>query len=198
LEAEPIQAGLIFVRTKLGAAELADQLQVRGYAAEALHGDMGQAQREGVMRRLRSGDLELLVATDVAARGLDVPHISHVINYDSPGDPEAYVHRIGRTGRAGRGGKAIGLVTPREQRLLREIERFTRQRIRPMHLPSQADIAARRLALFKEQMRKTLAEGDLDLYLAVVEDLAAEGFEMAEIAAAAVRLARGDTPLEVV
>ena len=198
LESEPIQAGLIFVRTKVGAAELADQLQVRGYAAEALHGDMGQAQREGVMRRLRTGDLELLVATDVAARGLDVPHISHVINYDIPCDPEVYVHRIGRTGRAGRGGMAIVLVTPREQRLLREIERFTGQRIRPMQLPTKADMAARRLALFKEQVRKTLAEEDLDLYLTVVEDLAAEGFEMAEIAAAAARLARGDRPLEVV
>jgi ATP-dependent RNA helicase DeaD len=198
LESEPNQAVLIFVRTKTGAADLAEQLQARGYAAEALHGDLGQAQRESIMRRLRSGELELLVATDVAARGLDVPHISHVINYDIPYDPEAYVHRIGRTGRAGRGGKAILLVTPREQRMLREIERFIGQRIQPMRLPTKAAIAARRLALFKEQMRKTLAEGDLDLYLTVVEDLAAEGFEMAEIAAAAARLARGDTPLEVV
>jgi ATP-dependent RNA helicase DeaD len=198
LESEPIRAVLIFVRTRVGAAALADQLRVRGYAAEALHGDMGQAQRDGVMYRLRTGELELLVATDVAARGLDVPHISHVINYDIPCDPEVYVHRIGRTGRAGRGGKAIVLVTPREQRLLREIERFTGQRIRPMPLPTKADLAARRLAIFKEQMRKTLAEEDLDLYLTVVEDLAAEGFEIAEVAAAAVRLARGDTPLEVV
>jgi ATP-dependent RNA helicase DeaD len=198
LESEPSQAVLIFVRTKTGAADLAEQLQARGYAAEALHGDLGQSQRESIMRRLRNGELELLVATDVAARGLDVPHISHVINYDIPYDPEAYVHRIGRTGRAGRGGKAILLVTPREQRMLRDIERFIGQRIQPMRLPTKAAIAARRLALFKEQMRKTLAEGDLDLYLAVVEDLAAEGFEMAEIAAAAARLARGDTPLEVV
>lgn len=197
LESESIQAGLIFVRTKVGAAELADQLQGRGYAAEALHGDLAQAQRENIMRRFRSGELEILVATDVAARGLDVPHISHVINYDIPYDPEAYVHRIGRTGRAGRGGKAIIFVAPREQRMLRDIERFTGQRIRPMQLPTKADIAARRLALFKEQMRKTLAEGDLDFYLTVVEDLAAEGFEMAEIAAAAARLARGDSPLEV-
>ena len=198
LESEPSQAVLIFVRTKTGAADLAEQLQARGYAAEALHGDLGQSQRESIMRRLRNGELELLVATDVAARGLDVPHISHVINYDIPYDPEAYVHRIGRTGRAGRGGKAILLVMPREQRMLRDIERFIGQRIQPMRLPTKAAIAARRLALFKEQMRKTLAEGDLDLYLAVVEDLAAEGFEMAEIAAAAARLARGDTPLEVV
>lgn len=198
LEAEPSQAALIFVRTKTGAADLAEQLQARGYAAEALHGDLGQTQREQIIRRLRRRELDLLVATDVAARGLDIPHISHVINYDIPYDPEAYVHRIGRTGRAGRGGKAILLVTSREQRMLREIERFIGQRIRPMKLPSRAAIAARHLALFKEEMRETLAKGDLDLYLAVVEDLAAEGFEMAEIAAAAARLARDEKPLEVV
>ena len=198
LESEPIQAVLIFVRTKVGATNLAEQLQVRGYAAEALHGDLSQAARESVMRRLRTGELEILIATDVAARGLDVPHISHVVNYDIPCAPEVYVHRIGRTGRAGRGGKAILLVTPREQRLLREIERYIGQRLRPMKLPTKAAIAARRLALFKDQMRKTLAEGELDLYLTLVEELAAEGFEMAEIAAAAARLARRDTPLEVV
>jgi ATP-dependent RNA helicase DeaD len=198
LEAEPIQAVLIFVRTKVGATDLAQQLQARGYAAEALHGDLEQAQRERIMRRLRSGELEILVATDVAARGLDVPHISHVINYDIPCDPEVYVHRIGRTGRAGRGGKAVLLVTPREQRLQREIERHIGQRLRPLKLPTKAAMAARRLALFKDQLRKTLAEGDLDLYLTVVEELAAEGFEVAEIAAAAARLARRGTPLEVV
>lgn len=198
LESEPIRAVLIFVRTKTGAAELAEKLQVRGYAAEALHGDMGQAQRENVMRRLRNGELDILVATDVAARGLDVQHISHVINYDIPCDPEAYVHRIGRTGRAGRGGKAILLVTPRQHRLLREIEHYIGQRITPIKLPTKADIAARRIALFKDRIRKTLAEDDLELYLTVVEELAAEGYEMAEIAAAATRLARGDAPLEVV
>ena len=181
---------LIFVRTKVGAIDLAEQLQVRGYAAEALHGDLSQAARESVMRCLRTGELEILSATDVAARGLDVPRISHLVTYDIPCAPEVYVHRIGRTGRAGRGGKAILLVTPREQRLLREIERFIGQRLRPMKLPTKAAIAARRLELFKDQMRKMLAEGELDLYLTVVEELAAEGFEMAEIAAAAARLAR--------
>jgi ATP-dependent RNA helicase DeaD len=149
LESEPIQTVLIFVRTKIGAADLAEQLQVRGDAAEALHGDMGQAARESVMRRLRTGEIEILVATDVAARGLDVPLISHVVNYDISWDPEAYVHRIGRTGRAGRGGKAILLVTPREQRLLREIERYIGQRLRPMKLPTKAAMVARRIALSK-------------------------------------------------
>jgi ATP-dependent RNA helicase DeaD len=198
LESEPLQTVLIFVRTKVGAANLAEQLQVRGYAAEALHGDLGQAARENVMRRLRTGELEILIATDVAARGLDVPRISHVVNYDIPCAPEVYVHRIGRTGRAGRGGRAILFLTPREQRLLREIERYIGQRLKPMKLPTKAAIAARRIALFKDQMCKTLTEGELDLYLTLVEELAAEGFEMAEIAAAAARLARRDTPLEVV
>jgi ATP-dependent RNA helicase DeaD len=198
LEIEAAEAVLIFVRTKTGAADLAEKLRGRGYASEALHGDMSQAEREAVMRRLRSGDLNLLVATDVAARGLDVKQISHVINYDMPYDPEAYVHRIGRTGRAGRGGKAILFVAPREQRMLREIERYIGQRITPMKLPTKAAIAARRIALFKDQVRKTLAEADLKLYLTLVEELAAEGLEMAEIAAAAARLARGDQPLEVV
>jgi ATP-dependent RNA helicase DeaD len=135
----------------------------------------------------------------VAARGLDVGRISHVVNYDMPYDPETYLHRIGRTGRAGRAGKAILFVTPREQRMMREIERFTRQRIEAMKMPTRADVAARRATLFKESIRKTLKEDDLEPYLALVEELAAEGgFEMAEIAAAAARLARGDKPLDVV
>ena len=198
LEAEPSDATLVFVRTKTGAAELGERLEARGYAAEAMHGDMSQAQREAVIRRLRAGQVELVVATDVAARGLDVERISRVVNYDVPYDPESYLHRIGRTGRAGRGGSAVLFVTPREQRLMREIERFTRQRITPMKLPTAADVAARRTELFKDRLRKTLAEGDLELYLSLVEELAEEGgFEMAEIAAAAARLARGDKPLDV-
>jgi ATP-dependent RNA helicase DeaD len=198
LEAEPSDATLVFVRTKTGAAELGERLQARGYAAEAMHGDMTQAQRETVIRRLRGGQAEIVVATDVAARGLDVDRISRVVNYDLPYDPESYVHRIGRTARAGRGGSAVLFVTPREQRLMREIERFTRQRIAPMKLPTAADVAARRSELFKERLRKTLAEGDLEPYLSLVEALADEGgFEMTEIAAAAVRLAQGDKPLDV-
>jgi ATP-dependent RNA helicase DeaD len=198
LESESIQAALVFVRTKTGAADLGERLQARGYAAEAMHGDMSQAQRESVIRRLRSGQVEIVVATDVAARGLDVGRISHVINYDMPYDPETYLHRIGRTGRAGRAGRAILFVTPREQRMMREIERFTKQRIEAMKMPTRADVAARRAALFKESIRKTLKEDDLEPYLTLVEELAEEnGFEMAEIAAAAARLARGDKPLDV-
>jgi ATP-dependent RNA helicase DeaD len=186
------------VRTKLAAADLGERLQARGYSAEAMHGDMSQAQRESVIRRLRGGQLEIVVATDVAARGLDVGRISHVVNYDIPYDPETYIHRIGRTGRAGRAGHAVLFVTPREQRMLREIERFTRQRITAMKMPTRADVAARRAALFKENVRRTLKEEDLEPYLALVEELAEEGgFQMAEIAAAAARLARGDKPLDV-
>ena len=197
LETETSDAVLIFTRTKTGAAELSEKLEARGYAASAMHGDMGQEQRESVIRRLRAGQIEIVVATDVAARGLDVEHISHVVNYDVPNDAEAYVHRIGRTGRAGRAGVAILFVTPRERRMMAEIERYTGQRIAAMKMPSQADVAARRSALFKESLRKVLREGDLDLYVALVEELAEEGFDMAEVAAAAARLARRDLPLVV-
>jgi len=197
-EAVPGEAILIFARTKIRTADLAESLQARGYAAEAMHGDMNQAQREMVMRRLRGGQVEMVVATDVAARGLDVEHIGHVINYDIPNDPEAYVHRIGRTARAGRAGKAILFITPREERMLREIERYTRQRLTPVKVPTHADVAARRLALFKERILKTLREETLELYLSLVEELAEEsGCDMAEIAAATACLAQGDKPLVV-
>jgi ATP-dependent RNA helicase DeaD len=198
LETEESDAVLIFARTKTGCAELAEKLEARGYAAEALHGDLSQVQREAVLRRLRARQADIVVATDVAARGLDVGHISHVVNYDIPNDVEAYVHRIGRTGRAGRTGVAVLFVTPREQRMMRDIERYTRQPLKPMKMPTGADVAARRTALFKESLTKTIAEGDLDLYLALVEEVAEEGgFDMAEVAAAAARLARGDKPLNV-
>ena len=197
LETEPTDAVLIFTRMKTGAAELTERLQGRGYAAEAMHGDMNQAQRESVIRRLRSGQLEIVVATDVAARGLDVDRISHVVNYDIPNDVEAYVHRIGRTGRAGRSGVAVLFVSPRERRMMMEIERYTGQRITPMKMPTQADVAARRIALFKDNIRQSIAEGDLDLYLSLVEELVEEGLDLAEIAAGAAKLARGDKPLEV-
>ncbi len=191
-------ASLIFDRTKIGCAELTEKLQARGYAAEAMHGDMSQAQRETVIRRLRGGQVEIVVATDVAARGLDVERISRVFNYDIPNDVESYVHRIGRTGRAGRAGEAILFVTPRQQRMKRDIERYTNQRIEPMRMPTAADVAARRAALFKERILKTLAEdGAVDAYLSLVEELADEsGRDMAEIAAAAARLAQGDKPIE--
>ncbi len=196
LELEPGQATLIFRRTKNGAAELAEKLEARGFAAVAMHGDMAQPLRESVIRRLRSGQVEIVVATDVAARGLDVEQISHVINYDVPYDVEAYVHRIGRTGRAGRTGVATLFVTPRERRMLREIERFVGKPVKPMKLPTHADVAARRIDLFKESIRKNLAEGDLDLYVGLVEELAEEGsHDMAEVAAAAARLANGSRSL---
>ena len=197
LEAERIDAVLVFTRTKNRAAELTEKLQGRGYAAEEMHGDLSQAQREHVIRRLRSGQAEIIVATDVAARGLDVDRVSHVVNFDMPHDVEAYVHRIGRTGRAGREGKAILLVAPRQQRMLRDIEAYTRQRIQPVKMPSKADVAARRTEMFKEQIRKTLAEENLELYLAMVEELADEGVDVTEVAAAAARLAQGDRPLDV-
>ncbi|MET0625994.1 MAG: DEAD/DEAH box helicase [Pyrinomonadaceae bacterium] len=197
-EAGAGEAALIFARTKVGAAELTEKLQARGYAAEAMHGDMSQAQREAVIRRMRGGQVEIVVATDVAARGLDVERIGLVINYDMPNDVESYVHRIGRTGRAGRAGRAVLFVTPRQQRMKREVEHYTGQRIEPMRAPTQADVAARRVALFKERLLKALEGEEFDLYLSLVEELAEEsGRDMAEIAAAAVRLAGGDRPLEV-
>jgi ATP-dependent RNA helicase DeaD len=199
LETEMVEgeAILIFASTKVGVADLAERLQSRGYAAEAMHGDMTQAQRESVIRRLREEQVEIVVATDVAARGLDIEHIGVVINFDIPNDPESYVHRIGRTARAGRTGKAILFVTPRQTRMQRIIEQFTGQRLTSMKVPSRADVAARRTALFKERLLKTMQDEDLDVYLALVEEIAEEsGCDLAEIAAAAVRMARGDKPLE--
>ena len=154
-----------------------------------MHGDMNQNQRESVIKRLKSGKVEIVVATDVAARGLDVDRITTVVNYDMPSDTENYVHRIGRTGRAGREGKAVLFVTPRQQRMKNEIEKYTRQKIEPLKLPTQADVAARRISLLKERIVNTLTEQDLEIYLSLVEDIADEsGCDIAEIAAAAVFL----------
>ncbi len=192
------EAVLIFHRTKVGAANLTEKLQARGYAAEAMHGDMNQNQRESVIKRLKNGQVEIVVATDVAARGLDVERITTVVNYDMPSDTENYVHRIGRTGRAGREGKAVLFVTPRQQRMKNEIEKYTKQKIEPLKLPTQADVAARRISLLKERIINTLTEQDLEMYLSLVEDIADESErDIAEIAAAAVFLAVGDKPLEV-
>ena len=192
------EAVLIFHRTKIGAADLTVKLQARGYAAEAMHGDMNQNQRESVIKRLKNGQVEIVVATDVAARGLDVEQITSVINYDMPSDTESYVHRIGRTGRAGREGTAILFVTPRQQRMKRDIENYTKQNIAPLKLPTQADVAARRVGLLKERITDTLTKQNLELYLSLVEELAEEcNCEVAEIAAAAAYLAGGDKPLEV-
>jgi ATP-dependent RNA helicase DeaD len=145
LEIEENEAVLVFRRTKNGAAELAEKLEARGFAAVAMHGDMNQANRESVIRRLKKGQVEIVVATDVAARGLDVEQITHVINYDMPHDVEVYVHRIGRTGRAGRTGVATLFVTPRERRMMRDIERFTGSPIKPTKMPSLSDVAPRRI-----------------------------------------------------
>ena len=196
LELEPSQAVLVFRRTKNGAAELAEKLEGRGFAAEAMHGDMNQAARESVIRRLRAGQVEVVVATDVAARGLDVEQIEHVVNYDVPYDVEAYVHRIGRTGRAGRSGVATLFITPRERGMMRAIERYTGMQIKPMKMPSRADVAAHRISVFKESIRKTLSDGDLDLYLELVEQLVDEGkHDIAEVAAAAAKIANGSKSL---
>jgi len=178
---------MIFCRTKGEVDGLGEQLNTRGYEAETLHGDMNQAQRDRVMRRFREGQAEILVATDVAARGLDIENVSHVVNFDIPWDPESYVHRIGRTGRAGRTGEAITLVAPRDRRLLRIIERVIEQRIEQRRLPSSADIAARRRERFLDQVRATLTEDDLDSYLVMVEELEDE-HDPAEVAAAALKL----------
>ncbi|MDQ3799014.1 MAG: DEAD/DEAH box helicase [Acidobacteriota bacterium] len=197
-DSSPGEAVLIFHRTKIGADQLTEKLQARGYAAEAMHGDMNQNQREAVIKKLKSGQVEIVVATDVAARGLDVEQITTVVNYDMPGDTEVYVHRIGRTGRAGRAGKAILFVTPRQQRMKRDIENYTNQRIEPFRVPSQADVASRRVAILKERILDTLAKQELELYLSLVEELAEEcGCDIAEIAAAATFLAVGDKPLQV-
>lgn len=178
---------IIFCGTKRETDEVAEHLRGRGYPAEALHGDMTQAERDRTMRRFRQGQVDLLVATDVAARGLDIDTITHVVNYDIPWDVESYTHRIGRTGRAGREGDAITLVTPRERRQLKNIERATGARITPVRLPTAADIAGRRREMFKREVLEVLEAGDLDNYLVTVQELS-EQFEASEVAAAALKL----------
>ncbi|MFN8592384.1 MAG: DEAD/DEAH box helicase [Thermomicrobiales bacterium] len=194
LDAETPQSTMIFCRTKVGVDELGEALMARGYAVETLHGDLSQAQRDRVMRRFRSGQADVLIATDVAARGLDIPDVSHVINYDIPESAEAYVHRIGRTGRAGRAGEAITLITPREVRWLRQIERTVRARIEPRRLPTLADVAERRREALKQQIRAVLAteDGNYTPYLDTINDLADE-YDAAEVAAAILKLYAEET-----
>src|SRR5687767_5797389 len=146
---EQPRTAIVFCRTRLAVDSLVETLDAHGYRAEALHGGMLQRQRDAVMNRVRAGKTDLLVATDVAARGLDIAHLSHVINYDLPAAPESYVHRIGRTGRAGREGTAITLAEPREHRLLRSIEQVTKQKIQVAAVPTVADLRARRLELIR-------------------------------------------------
>ncbi|HBD22876.1 MAG TPA: ATP-dependent RNA helicase, partial [Oceanospirillaceae bacterium] len=156
LEVEDFDGVIIFVRTKTLTVELADKLEARGYSAAAINGDMSQQLRERTIVQLKNGKVDILVATDVAARGIDVARVSHVINYDIPYDTEAYVHRIGRTGRAGRDGNAILFVAPRERRMLRAIEQATRQTIAPMELPSREQVQERRIDQFKDELDKAM------------------------------------------
>ena len=198
LEAETTDGVIIFVRTKITTVELADKLQARGYNAYALSGDIPQKQRERTIDQLKSGKLDFLIATDVAARGLDVERISHVINYDIPNETDAYVHRIGRTGRAGRTGEAILFITPREQHLLRRIEHATKQKITRMELPSTDMINDKRIARFKQRISDSITGGDLTLFQKVVEDYSLENnIPAIEIAAALARMAQGKEPLLV-
>jgi len=191
LEAEDIRSALIFTQTRVGAAELAELLAARGYAAEALHGDLSQAARETVLNRFRTARITLLVATDVGARGLDIPDVSHVVNYAMPHTVEDYVHRIGRTGRAGRAGVALTLVTPSERYRLQAIESFTRQPMARTKLPSLAEVHACRDRRFKQALEALLASADVQRERQLVTELAAStGQEVATIAAAAIRLAR--------
>ncbi|HWK30221.1 MAG TPA: DEAD/DEAH box helicase [Solirubrobacter sp.] len=188
LDIEQPVAALVFCRTRDEVDQLAETLNGRGYRAEPLHGGMSQQQRDRVMSRLRAGHADLLVATDVAARGLDIDQLSHVVNYDVPSAPEAYVHRIGRVGRAGREGVAITLAQPREHRMLKTIERATRQRIAIEKIPTVADLRARRLELTRAGLEESLLEDTLDPFRVVVESLA-ESYDVMDVAAAAVKLA---------
>ncbi len=198
LEVEAFDGMLIFVRTKTATAEVAEKLQAHGFAAEALNGDMSQDMRERTIGRLKKGQLDIVVATDVAARGLDVERISHVVNFDIPNDPESYVHRIGRTGRAGREGKALLFVQPRERNLLRVIERTTRQPIPAMELPSADDLSEHRIDRFMAKLRETLADQDLDYYYRLISRIEQEQeMSSTDIAAALTYLEQRERPFIV-
>jgi ATP-dependent RNA helicase DeaD len=188
LDVEAPTSAIVFCRTRIEVDELAEALSARGYRAESLHGGMDQDERERVMGRLRAGAADLVVATDVAARGLDIEQLSHVFNFDVPSNPEAYVHRIGRVGRAGRAGIVVTLAEPREQRLLRNIEQATRQKIGVERLPTIADLRIRRLEMTRAAVEGILAEGDLDDMRVVVDSLATE-HDLMQVALAAVKLA---------
>jgi ATP-dependent RNA helicase DeaD len=188
LDMEAPTSAIVFCRTRLEVDELTDAMNAHGYRAEALHGGFDQDQRERVLKRFRAGKSDLLIATDVAARGLDVEHVSHVVNYDVPTDPDAYVHRIGRTGRAGREGVAITFSEPREHRLLRSIEKATQQKITVATLPTVADLRHRRLELTRASVREAVLAGGLDPYRSLVAELSSE-LDPLDVAAAAVKLA---------
>ncbi len=198
LEAETMDAGLVFVRTKRSTVELAEKLEARGYASAPLNGDMNQALRERTVERLKKGGLDLVVATDVAARGLDVKRISHVINYDIPNDTESYIHRIGRTGRAGSKGEAILFVAPRERSMLRSIERATRQTITSMQLPSREQLTDHRVDRFKQLISTTIESQELGFFEELIDGFQSEhNIGMSEIAAALAYLVQLERPLQV-
>ncbi|MFN2196159.1 MAG: DEAD/DEAH box helicase [Anaerolineales bacterium] len=191
-EVEPITSALIFARTRAGTGELANALTQRGFPAEALNGDLSQDMRERVLNRFRQDQITVLVATDVAARGLDIDDISHVINFDLPDDPEIYVHRVGRTGRAGKTGRAISLATPYQRGRLRQIQAFTRQTIEQMPVPSEAEILTHREAALMEQVQVWLKRGRCRRERELVDGLVAEGFDPLELAAVALKIARAE------
>ena len=196
LEAEPFDGMLVFARTKQSTLELSERLEARGFAAAPLNGDMQQKDRERTVSRFKNGQLDILVATDVAARGLDVERIGHVVNYDIPYDTESYVHRIGRTGRAGRKGEAILFVTPRERNMLRYIERATRQPLEPMDLPTVADVNEQRVARFRNRITDALAGGGAEPFRSLIEEYEREHDVPAlDIAAALASLLQGGSPL---
>jgi ATP-dependent RNA helicase DeaD len=188
LDMETPTSAIVFCRTRIEVDELTEAMNAHGYRAEALHGGFAQEQRDRVMGRFRANKADLLIATDVAARGLDIQHVSHVVNFDVPTEPDGYIHRIGRTGRAGREGVAITFVEPREQRLLRNIQQATQQKIPIENIPTVADLRNRRLELTRASLRETLLAGELDVYRQLVTELSSE-HEPMDVAAAAVKLA---------
>lgn len=198
LEAETFDGMIIFVRTKTATIELAEKLEARGFSASAINGDMSQALRERAIAHLKNGKLDILIATDVAARGLDVDRITHIVNYDIPYDTESYIHRIGRTGRAGRTGDAILFVAPRERKLLGNIEKATKQKVEEMGLPSTEIINNKRISRFKQNIADTLAAEELGFFTQLIEQYQQEhNVSALEIAAALAKLVQGDTPLLV-
>ncbi|GAC1444389.1 MAG: DEAD/DEAH box helicase [Vulcanimicrobiaceae bacterium] len=188
LDMEDDASAIVFCRTRIEVDELTQTLGARGYGAEALHGGLSQDQRDRVLRRFRDKTSDILVATDVAARGLDIDHVSHVVNFDVPSSPDAYVHRIGRTGRAGREGVAITFAEARETRLLRNIEHLTKRKIATESVPTVHDLRARRLDLMRDALQETLDAGEIDAYRTVVESLSGD-YDVVEIAAAAIKIA---------
>ncbi|MCB9076589.1 MAG: DEAD/DEAH box helicase [Anaerolineaceae bacterium] len=191
-EVEPITSALIFARTRVGTGELANELTVRGFPAESLNGDLSQEARERVLARFRQQQITVLVATDVAARGLDIDDISHVFNFDLPPEPEVYVHRVGRTGRAGKPGIAVSLVTPRERWLMRKIESYTKQPITPATLPTVAEIKQHRESQLVEQMLVWLRRDRCRREREMVAELTENGYDVVDIAAAALKVARAE------